>query len=496
MRKKISIFLAIALFLGLAPHFFAQAAELSDKLSDKLKGRILLQVESKGEAWYVDAVYGERVFLGRPDDVFRVMKNFGLGVKQAELQSYLNSSFPARLAGKILLNVEGRGEAYYVAPDDLKGYYLGKPSQAFQVIKEKAIGITNNNLNKISVGSSSETPNSLIGGQRDEHGCLGPAGYSWCEAKQKCLKSWLEKCEESGDETPETTSTSSPIVPSTTPTSSPKVVNTCTFWTYSDWSGCVNDQQTRSVLSSLPTNCTGGQPEIVKSCSNPVCSSWYYSDWHNCSGGYQLRDILQSFPTGCVGGEPNVMKSCSNNITCTTWTYSDWSPCSASNIQTRTALSGFPDGCYGGQPVLTQSCTASSTSQYSPYQFSYAREMGPLYDPHVRIVFYGTPNENIKIIKIPITAYYGYGTLNDTLPSDLEYSVNYLLPGGGAQSVNMTRLNNRNYLFEAGTPIPLNLGDNNSLTIKANKSNYSAINDVTTWTVWDYSTNKPVWTGN
>ncbi len=34
----------------------------------------------------------------------------------------------------------------------------------------------------------------LIGGQKDEHGCLGPAGYSWCEAKQKCLRTWEEAC--------------------------------------------------------------------------------------------------------------------------------------------------------------------------------------------------------------------------------------------------------------------------------------------------------------
>jgi hypothetical protein len=34
----------------------------------------------------------------------------------------------------------------------------------------------------------------LIGGQKDEHGCLTPAGYSWCEAKQKCLRIWEEDC--------------------------------------------------------------------------------------------------------------------------------------------------------------------------------------------------------------------------------------------------------------------------------------------------------------
>lgn len=36
----------------------------------------------------------------------------------------------------------------------------------------------------------------LIGGQTDEHGCLVAAGYSWCEAKQKCLRVWEEPCEQ------------------------------------------------------------------------------------------------------------------------------------------------------------------------------------------------------------------------------------------------------------------------------------------------------------
>lgn len=30
----------------------------------------------------------------------------------------------------------------------------------------------------------------LVGGQRDEHGCLGPAGYSWSEDVQACFRSW------------------------------------------------------------------------------------------------------------------------------------------------------------------------------------------------------------------------------------------------------------------------------------------------------------------
>ena len=35
----------------------------------------------------------------------------------------------------------------------------------------------------------------VIGGDRDEGGCLIDAGYSWCEVKNKCLRIWEEPCE-------------------------------------------------------------------------------------------------------------------------------------------------------------------------------------------------------------------------------------------------------------------------------------------------------------
>lgn len=32
----------------------------------------------------------------------------------------------------------------------------------------------------------------VIGGDKDEHGCLIAAGYSWNETKQKCVREWEE----------------------------------------------------------------------------------------------------------------------------------------------------------------------------------------------------------------------------------------------------------------------------------------------------------------
>lgn len=35
----------------------------------------------------------------------------------------------------------------------------------------------------------------MVGNDKDEHGCIGSAGYTWCEVKNKCLRTWEEKCE-------------------------------------------------------------------------------------------------------------------------------------------------------------------------------------------------------------------------------------------------------------------------------------------------------------
>ncbi|MFH1134331.1 MAG: hypothetical protein V1735_07645 [Nanoarchaeota archaeon] len=40
----------------------------------------------------------------------------------------------------------------------------------------------------------------IVGGDRDEHGCIGSAGYTWCKEKQKCIRPWEETCAETGGE--------------------------------------------------------------------------------------------------------------------------------------------------------------------------------------------------------------------------------------------------------------------------------------------------------
>jgi len=47
--------------------------------------------------------------------------------------------------------------------------------------------------------NKTENTQQMVGNDKDSHGCIGSAGYSWCERKQKCLRPWEEKCEMLGD---------------------------------------------------------------------------------------------------------------------------------------------------------------------------------------------------------------------------------------------------------------------------------------------------------
>ena len=125
---------------------------IDNQLSSRMKGKILLQVEQNGEGWYVYPDNKKKYYLGRPADAFSIMRNLGLGIAHSELAGYLVAKFPSRLSGKILLDVEQNGEAYYVNSNDLRGYYLNRPADAFKIMRELGLGITNTDIRKIDVG--------------------------------------------------------------------------------------------------------------------------------------------------------------------------------------------------------------------------------------------------------------------------------------------------------------------------------------------------------
>jgi hypothetical protein len=117
-------------------------------IGKKYYGKILLRVESGGEAWYLSQATKKAHFLGRPEDAFYVMRELGLGISEASFKSF-NGFAPSNLAGKILMRVGAHGEAYYVNPSDKKLYYLGRPADAFSVMRKLGLGISNKNFDNL-----------------------------------------------------------------------------------------------------------------------------------------------------------------------------------------------------------------------------------------------------------------------------------------------------------------------------------------------------------
>ncbi len=200
MRSYITISLFASLF-AFTP-LFTGAATLSG-----VAGRILLQVESHGEAWYVSPDNSSRFYLGRPDDAFSLMKDKGVGISNKDLSRIapavdalsgpdadgdklpddferavgtnpgvadtdgdafsdfdefasghnpksdgllpFDSAFSKAQKGRIFLQVESKGEAWYVYPPTAKRYFLGRPVDAFAIMRKLGLGITNADLEKI-----------------------------------------------------------------------------------------------------------------------------------------------------------------------------------------------------------------------------------------------------------------------------------------------------------------------------------------------------------
>lgn len=150
MKFKAIVFLALMLVL-------LPASVRAESLADRLKGRILLQVEARGEAWYVNPASLKRYYLGRSEDAFRLMRELGLGISEHDFKRFKDRS-PAGLLGRIVLRVHDRGQAYYVNPLDRKFHYLGRPQDAFNLMRELGLGISNSDLRLIPAEENHSQP--------------------------------------------------------------------------------------------------------------------------------------------------------------------------------------------------------------------------------------------------------------------------------------------------------------------------------------------------
>jgi len=183
-KITIIIFLSIVLF-NYTTTVKINAAQNS--LAERLKGRLLLQVQYQGQIWYVDTNSLKR-YLVTTENAVDIFRALALGITNANLDKiptdinslaenqdsdndgYLDkteaqfgynlfSSGKAefdkklidRLQGKLLLQVEDSGRVWYMNPLNGKKYEVKKES-VLSLCRNLSLGITNNDLNEISSG--------------------------------------------------------------------------------------------------------------------------------------------------------------------------------------------------------------------------------------------------------------------------------------------------------------------------------------------------------
>lgn len=144
---------AVCLLLFLFVTLSASAANLPQNLL----GKLLLSAESHGEIYYINPIGSSWYSLGRPKEAFDLARSLGIGITNQNLakipESSTNcdkaSSFVLKQKGKIFLQVESRGEAWYINPTTCARHYLGNASLMFEAMRNLSLGISNDGLNTI-----------------------------------------------------------------------------------------------------------------------------------------------------------------------------------------------------------------------------------------------------------------------------------------------------------------------------------------------------------
>lgn len=128
-----------------------------ETLSDRLAGRLLIQAEQNGEAWYVDPDTRTRYYLS-PENAFDALRNRSVEMDGAELDGYLANGFPARLFGTIVMDNANQNIIYYINPLTLRANRINDSQDVMSLVRALGLGISNGDIGQIGEADDSELP--------------------------------------------------------------------------------------------------------------------------------------------------------------------------------------------------------------------------------------------------------------------------------------------------------------------------------------------------
>lgn len=135
-------------------------SKIDTALVNRLKGKIMLQVQDNGEAWYIDPASAKRYYLKDGTAAFALLRRFGLGITNADIAKIpiegtvarSTHSLSERLKGRIVLQSQSRGESWYINSATGLRHYLRNGDEAYRIMRKLGLGIATAELRKIPIG--------------------------------------------------------------------------------------------------------------------------------------------------------------------------------------------------------------------------------------------------------------------------------------------------------------------------------------------------------
>jgi len=162
MKLIIKTLVFVLLFSFLPLSLPAQAAEKS--FTERISGQILLDVEKNGEAYYVNSEDNLAYYLKNGPAAYTLMRNLSLGISDENLKQIpsietttemrqatsicASNPLAARLSGRILLQTEQHGEAWYIFPDTCRRIYMKDGEAAYTIMRFLGLGASSADVQK------------------------------------------------------------------------------------------------------------------------------------------------------------------------------------------------------------------------------------------------------------------------------------------------------------------------------------------------------------
>ncbi|MEZ7821074.1 MAG: hypothetical protein QMB51_02075, partial [Patescibacteria group bacterium] len=137
----------------------------TDTTLTKYYGKVLVETDNKSKIWYVDPLKKEKYPLNSESDAVDVMKKVGVGISNKDINriklptskysNWRDYTFAKNLSGRIFVQVQDKGQAWYIDPINFRKYYLGSGKNALNILKSLSIKAKSSEINKIKTGTIS-----------------------------------------------------------------------------------------------------------------------------------------------------------------------------------------------------------------------------------------------------------------------------------------------------------------------------------------------------